>query len=104
MRGGALPLGGLDVRIVELALVRLAPVLHMVYADRGQDACHAPNVVFMVVADDQVVELPDAKLVVVRDRLVAVPADHVPADVERDGLATRRDQDRPVALADIDEV
>ena len=58
----------------------------------------------MVVADDQIVELPDAKLVVVRDRLVAVPADHVPADVERDGLATSRNQDRPVPLTDIDEV
>jgi hypothetical protein len=76
----------------------------MVYADRGKDVRDTPNVVFMVVADDQVVELPYAKLVVVRQRLVAAPADHVPADVERDGLATGRNQDRRVALADVDEV
>src|SRR5258706_16453688 len=65
---------------------------------------NATDMVKMVVAYEEIVDVLDSELVEVRDRLGAISFLHVLADIKHNELSAWRDQDRPVALANINVV
>jgi hypothetical protein len=60
--------------------------------------------VFVVMADEQIVDLTETEPIVIPHGPVTILSDHVPADIKSGDLPARRNQDRAIALPHIDEM
>jgi hypothetical protein len=82
----------------------MRPIFDWADADGPQHSRNAADVILVIVADEEIRQVGNAQLFVIRDRLIALLMNEVFPNIEGDDLAAGRNEQGTVALANINEM